>query len=149
MPKIGKHDAVEVKLDSASAFVHAAIPDAMRRALWERPGTSVFAVVQLTSTSYTGHADGEEKDAQVKVRVTLCEAALDDRRAAQLAEVMRSLHRLRQIEGTLDGQDGLADRDVEIAVSEALATMPTEAEYDAWRERTRRAADVNRIEQHA
>jgi len=148
MPKIGKHDAVEVKLDSASAFIHAAIPEEMRRALWERPGTSVFAVVQLTSTSYTGHADGEEKDAQVKVRVTLCEAALDDRRAAQLAEVMRSLHRLRQIEGTLDGQDGLADRDVEIAVSEALATMPTEAEYEAWRER-RRASARDRVEQPA
>ncbi|MGO4630537.1 hypothetical protein AB4225_06270 [Streptomyces sp. 2RAF24] len=148
MPKIGKHDAVEVKLDSASAFVHAAIPDEMRRGLWERPGASVFAVVQLSSVSYTGHADGEEKDAQVKVRVTLCEVGLDDRRAAQLTEIMRALHRERQIEGTLDGQDGIADRDVEIAVSEALATMPTEVEYEVWRERRRARAD-DRVEQHA
>ncbi|MFF5285221.1 hypothetical protein [Streptomyces sp. NPDC013171] len=148
MPRIGKHDAVEVKLDSGSAFVNAAIPEEMRRGLWERPGASVFAVVQLSSVSYTGHADGEEKDAQVKVRVTLCEVGLDNRRAAQLTEIMRALHRERQIEGTLDAQDGIADRDVEIAVSEALATMPTEAEYEMWREE-RRAAAGDRIEQHA
>ncbi|MFD0078194.1 hypothetical protein ACFVIY_37835 [Streptomyces sp. NPDC127166] len=147
MPKIGKHDAVEVKLDSASGFVHAAIPDEMRRGLWERPGASVFAVVQLSSTSYTGHADGEDKDAQVKLRITLCEVGLDDRRAAQLTEIMRALHRERQIEGTLDAQDGIAARDSEIAVSEALATMPSEAEYELWRAEKRAAG--GRVEQHA
>lgn len=147
MPKLGKHQAVEAKLDTGSGFIHAAIPDEMRRGLFERPGASVFAIVQLTSVSYTGHADDEEKDAQVKLRVTLCEVGLDDRRAAQLTEIMRALHRERQIEGTLDAQDGIADRDVEIAVSEALATMPTEAEYDAWHEGKR--GRLSRVEQHA
>ena len=147
MPKLGKHQAVEAKLDSGSAMVHAAIPDEMRRGLFERPGAAVFAVVQLTSVSYTGHADDEEKTAQVKLRATLCEVALDDRRRDQLTEIMRALHRERQIEGTLDGQDGIAAHDVEIAVSEALATMPTEDEYAVWQEQRRgRSA---RVEQHA
>lgn len=147
MPKIGKHQAVEVKLDGAAAFVHAAIPEEMRRGLWERPGASVFAVVQLSSVSYTGHADGEDKDAQVKLRITLCEVGLDDRRVAQLTEILRALHRERQMHGTLDAQDGIAEHDVEIAVSEALATMPTEPEFEAWHEQRRgRSA---RVEQHA
>ncbi|AAR29704.1 hypothetical protein VWBp14 [Streptomyces phage VWB] len=147
MPKIGKHDPVEVKLDTGAAFVHAAIPEEMRRGLWERPGTSVFAVVQLSSVSYSGHADGEDKEAQVKVRVTLCEVARDNHRVAQLTEILRALHRERQMNGTLDGQDGIAEADVEIAVSEALATMPTEDEYERWHEQRRgRSA---RVEQHA
>ncbi|MFF5451840.1 hypothetical protein ACFY40_11445 [Streptomyces sp. NPDC012950] len=146
MPKLGKHQAVEAKLDTGSGAIHAALPDEMRRGLWERPGASVFALVQLTSVSYTGHAEDEEKGAQVKLRVTLCEAGLDDKRAAQLTEIMRALHRERQMNGTLDGQDGIAERDAEIAVSEALATMPTEVEFEVWQERKR---GRTRVEQHA
>jgi hypothetical protein len=146
MPRLGKHDPVEIKLDSGAAMVHAAIPPEMRRGLFERPGDSIFAVVQLTSTSYTGHADGEEKDAQVKVRITLCEVALDNKRAEQIAELMRALMRYRKTEGTFDGENGIAEADVEIAVADALRTLPTEAEYEAYQERKRRGS---RIEQHA
>ncbi|WP_245685890.1 hypothetical protein [Streptomyces niveus] len=135
-----------MKLDSGAAGLHAAIPEALRRALFERPGTSIFGVVQLRATSYTGHAEGEDKDAVVKLRVTLAEVAVDDRQAKQVAEIMRAMMRRRKVEGTLDGESGLADQDVEIAVAEALATMPTEDDYEAhqMRERSRRG----RVEQH-
>ncbi|MEV8394796.1 MULTISPECIES: hypothetical protein [unclassified Streptomyces] len=145
MPKLSKDQDVEVKLDTGAAGLHAAIPEELRRALFERPGTSIFGVVQLRATSYTGHAEGEDKDAVVKLRVTLAEVAVDDRQAKQVAEIMRAMMRRRKVEGTLDGESGLADQDVEIAVAEALATMPTEDDFEAYqmRERGRRG----RVEQ--
>ncbi|WP_329032220.1 hypothetical protein OIE71_04575 [Streptomyces sp. NBC_01725] len=145
MPKLAQDQDVEIKVDSGSAWLHAAIPEPMRRALFERPGTSIFSVVQLRAVNYTGHAEGEDKDATVKLRITLAEVALDDQQAAYLAEIMRAMMRRRKVEGTLDAESGLADHDVEAAVSEALATMPTEAEYEAHKASTRRG---DRVEQY-
>ncbi|MFJ8755644.1 hypothetical protein [Streptomyces cyaneofuscatus] len=148
MPKLPKDQDVEVKLDSGAVGLHAAIPEGLRRALFERPGTSIFGVVQLRATSYTGHADGEDKDAVVKLRITLAEVALDDPQTKQVAEIMRAMMRRRKIEGTLDAESGLADRDVELAVADALASMPTEDDYEAHQMRERQRLDRGRVEQH-
>jgi len=144
MPKLAKDDDVEVKLDSGAAMLHAAVPDELRRALFERPGTSVFAIVQLRSTSYTGHAEGEDKDATVKLRITLAEVALDDRQAAQVAEVMRAMMRKRKMDQTLD-ELGPGAHDADAAVSAALASHPTESEFEAHKARQRRSS---RVEHH-
>ncbi|EFE74542.1 hypothetical protein K7395_24880 [Streptomyces filamentosus] len=147
MPKLPKDQDVEVKLDSGAVGLHAAIPEELRRALFERPGSSIFGVVQLRATSYTGHADGEDKDAVVKLRITLAEVALDDPQTKQVAEIMRAMMRRRKVEGTLDAESGLADRDVELAVADALASMPTEDDYEAHQMRERQRLDRGRVEQ--
>ncbi|MFI5809284.1 hypothetical protein [Streptomyces sp. NPDC051561] len=145
MPKLSREQDVEVKLDGGAAGLHAAIPEELRRGLFERPGASIFAVVQLRATSYTGHAEGEDKDATVKLRITLAEVGSDDRQSKYLAEIMRAMMRRRKVEGTLDAESGLADHDVEIAVAEALATMPTEAEYAAHTAQQRRGSRVEHV----
>ncbi|MGW7248847.1 hypothetical protein [Streptomyces decoyicus] len=143
MPRLDPHKVPEVKLDSGAAFIEAALTREQRRGLFERPDMSVFAIVQLTSKSYTGFADGEEKDPTVKVRVTLAEVAQDDRQAQLVAEVMRAMMRRRRMDQTLD-ELGPGAHDVEATIAEALAHHPTEAEYDAQNERRR----GNRIEHH-
>ncbi|MFI7010014.1 hypothetical protein [Streptomyces sp. NPDC050145] len=144
MPKIDKNADVEVKVDSGSAFLHAALSAEQRRGLFERPGTSVFAIVQLRSTSYTGHAEGEEKDPQVKLRVTLAEVAQDERQAQLVAEVMRAMMRRRKMDQTLD-ELGPGTVDAENAVAEALAAHPTEVEYQAHLDSKRAGS---RVEQY-
>lgn len=145
MPKLHKDADVELKLDSGSAPLQDTTTQPQRRGLFEYPGTSVFAVVELTSKAYTGHADGEDKLPQVKVRVTLAEVAQDDQQAQMIAEVMRAMMRRRKMDGTLD-ELGHGSRDVEAAVSEALGNMPTETEFEIHQERKRgRSA---RVEHH-
>jgi hypothetical protein len=147
MPKLDKDADVELKLDSAAGALQGSATQPQRRGLFEYPGTSVFAVVELTSKAYTGHADGEEKPPQVKLRVTIAEVAQDDEQAGMIAEVMRAMMRRRKMDGTLD-ELGSGSRDVEAAVSEALGNMPTETDYDAWQERKRASQRGVRVEQH-
>jgi hypothetical protein len=63
MPKLAKHQVPEIKLDSGNAAIDERRPHRRSRSsgLFERPGTVMFAIVELTSVAYTGHADGEEK----------------------------------------------------------------------------------------
>ncbi|MGC4946210.1 hypothetical protein ACLQ2N_08385 [Streptomyces sp. DT224] len=145
MPKLDKDAEVELKLDSGAAAVEATATQEQRRGLFEHPGMAVYAVVELTSKAYTGHAPGEDKSPQVKVRVTLAEVAQDNEQAQLVAEVMRAMMRRRRMDGTLDELGG-GSRDVEAAVSEALGNMPTEDEYQAHEDR--RAARRSRVEQH-
>ncbi|MDW4900623.1 hypothetical protein RB625_19630 [Streptomyces californicus] len=145
MPKLDKDAEVELKLDSGAAPLQASATPSQRRGLFEYPGKSVYAVVELTSKTYTGHADGEDKDPQVKVRVTLAEVAQDDQQAQMIAEVMRAMYRQRKMNGTLD-EIGPGSRDVEGAVSEALGNLPTETEFE-MHEATRRAR-TTRVEQY-
>ncbi|SDL33711.1 MULTISPECIES: hypothetical protein [Streptomyces] len=144
MPKIDNEAEVEVKVDSGAGFLQMALTADQRRGLFERPGTSVFAIVQLTSKSYTGHADGEDKDPQVKVRITLAEVAQDDRQAQLVAEVMRAMMRRRKMNDTLD-ELGPGAHDAEDAVADALAEHPTESEYQAHLDRKRHGT---RVEQY-
>lgn len=144
MPKIDKDADVEVKLDSGAAFLQSAISEGQRRGLFEYPGTSVVAIVEFTSKSYTGHAEGEEKSPQVKLRVTLAEVAQDTEQAQMIAEVMRAMMRRRKMDGTLD-ELGPGSRDVEGAVAEALGNMPTESEFEAHQDR-KRAGRRDRVE---
>lgn len=134
----------EVKVDGNATWLQAALTAAQRRGLWEHPGTSVFAVVEFTSKSFTGHAEGEDKDPVVKVRITVAEAAQDTEQARLVAEVMRAMMRRRRMNGTLD-ELGPGGRDVESAVAEALAHHPSEAELDEHNARRRRGS---RVEQH-
>ncbi|MFE4691225.1 hypothetical protein ACFRH6_14345 [Streptomyces sp. NPDC056749] len=144
MPKIDKHAEVEIKVDPAGGTLQGALTADQRRGLFEHPGMTVFAIVELTSKSYTGHASGEEKDPQVKVRITGAEVAQDHDQAGLVAEVMRAMMRRRKMDGTLD-ELGHGSRDVEGAVSEALGNMPTETEYEIHQER-KRAAIRGRVE---
>lgn len=147
MPKIGTDVDVEVKLDSGSAFLHSALTEEQRRGLFEYPGRSVFAVVELTSKSYTGHADGEDKSPQVKLRITLAEVAQDHEQADLVAQVMRAMMRKRKMDQTLD-ELGPGAHDAERAVAEALAHHPTEDDFEAHNMRERERRNRGRVEQH-
>ncbi|MDI9885342.1 hypothetical protein QMZ92_13290 [Streptomyces sp. HNM0645] len=135
MPRLAPHQAPEVKLDSAAAAVEASLTRDQRRGLFEKPGTTVVAIVELTSKTYTGHAEGEDKDPQVKVRVTGCEVARTDDEAAALLEAKRAMWRARKVDGTLD-EVGPGPRDGGGVLDDAFAAYPTEAEYEA-RERAK------------
>ncbi|AQW55256.1 hypothetical protein ACIQPP_05400 [Streptomyces violaceusniger] len=126
----------EVKVDSNAGWLQQALTPEQRRGLWQHPGTRVVGVVEFTSTSFTGHAEGEDKDPQVKVRITVAEVAQDNEQTRLVAEVMRAMMRRRKMNQTLD-ELGPGERDVEAAVAEALGSMPTEPEYEAHEERRR------------
>lgn len=130
MPKLPKHVAPEIKLDGAAALIEGALTREQRRGLFEAPGTVVVAIVELSSTSYTGHADGEEKKPHVKLRVTGCEVAADDDEAAALLEAKRAMWRRRRVDGTLD-EVGNGPRGAERVLDQAFAGYPSEAEYQA------------------
>ncbi|MER8158124.1 hypothetical protein [Streptomyces sp. NPDC094472] len=130
MPKLPKHQIPEVKLDSAAGFIENSLTDEQRRGLFENPGMVVVAIVELTSKSYTGHADGEEKDPQVKLRVTGAEAARNDDEAAALLEAKRAMWRARRMDGTLD-EIGNGPRNAENLLDTAFGAYPSEAEYRA------------------
>jgi hypothetical protein len=128
MPNLPKHTAPEVKLDSAAASLEGALTTEQRRGLFENPGMVVVAIVELTSKSYTGHADGEEKDPQVKVRITGAEVARTDEEAAALLDAKRAMWRGRRIEGTLD-EIGNGPRNAEHVLDAAFAGYPSEDDY--------------------
>lgn len=130
MPKLTPADNPEVKLDTGAAAIEATLSREQRRGLFEKPGTIVYAIVELTSKSYTGHAEGEEKAPQVKVRVTGCEVARTDDEAATLLEAKRAMWRARRMDGTLD-EVGPGPRDPEQVIGTAFANYPSEAEYTA------------------
>ncbi len=134
MPKLSPADVPEVKLDSAAAAVEASMTRDQRRGLFEKPGTVVYAIVELTSKSYTGHAEGEEKPAQVKVRVTGCEVARNDEDARSLIEARRAMYRGRQIDGTFD-QVGQGPMRPDAALLDVTASKPTEDELRDYKRR--------------
>lgn len=130
MPKLTPAQAPEIKLDAAAAAVEASLSVDQRRGLFEKPGTTVVAIVELTSKSYTGHAEGEEKEPQVKVRVTGCEVARSDAEAATLLEAKRAMWRARRMDGTLD-EVGPGPRDPESVLADVFDDYPSEHEYQA------------------
>lgn len=134
MPKLGPADIPEVKLDSAAVVIEASLTREMRRGLFEKPGKVVFAIVELTSKSYTGHAEGEDKDPQVKLRVTSCEVARSDEDAAALADAKRAMWRGRQIDGTLD-EVGEGPQRPDGALLDVTSSKPTEDDLKAHRAR--------------
>ncbi len=142
MPKLSPADVPEVKLDSGAAHIEASLSREQRRGLFEKPGTTVYAIVALTSKSYTGHADGEERDPQVKVRITECEVARSTEDAAALADAKRAMWRGRQIDGTLD-EVGEGPQRPDDALLDVTATKPTEAEL---KEHKRRVEDRRQAE---
>ncbi|MEU6649476.1 hypothetical protein ABZ904_08515 [Streptomyces sp. NPDC046900] len=142
MPKLGPADVPEVKLDSAAAFIENSLSREQRRGLFEKPGTTLYAIVAFTSKSYTGHAEGEDKDPQVKVRVTECEVARSDEDAAALAAAKRAMWRGRQIDGTLD-EVGEGPQRPDDALLDVTASKPTEGEL---KEHKRRVEERRRAE---
>ncbi|MGD1219976.1 hypothetical protein AB9Q10_16285 [Streptomyces krungchingensis] len=134
MPKLGPADVPEVKLDSAAATVGVSMSREMRRGLFEKPGMVVYAIVELTSKSYTGHAEGEDKDPQVKVRVTGCEVARSEEDAKSLIEARAAMYRGRQIDGTFD-EVGKGPIHPGNHLDEMTATKPTEADLKEFKRR--------------
>lgn len=130
MPKLPKFAVPEVKLDAGAAAVEISLTTEQRRGLFETPGTTVVAIVELTSKSYTGHAEDEEKDPQVKVRVTACEVARTDDEAAALLEAKRAMWRARRMDGTLD-EIGNGPRRADNLLDDAFGAYPSEDEYKA------------------
>ncbi|MFD9212062.1 hypothetical protein ACFVY9_02880 [Streptomyces sp. NPDC059544] len=143
MPKLPKDAPVEVKLDSAAAMLEASLTEEQRRGLFEHPGMCVVVIAELSSVTYTGHANTEDKAPQVKLRMTLVEAARDDEQSRQVLEVMRAMMRRRKMDNTLD-EIGPGATVVEDAVAEALAGHPTETEFEVYeqRKRSRRGTQV-------
>ncbi|MFF3190517.1 hypothetical protein [Streptomyces misionensis] len=146
MPRLDKDAAVEVKLDSAAAMLEASLTEEQRRGLFEHPGMCVLVIAELRSVTYTGHAKDEDKSPQVKLRMTLVEAARDDDQTRQITEVMRAMWRRRQMDNTLD-EIGPGGTVVEDAVAAALAAHPTETEYEAH-EQMKQRRRRSRVEQH-
>ncbi len=138
MPKLSPADVPEVKLDSAAVAIEASMTREQRRGLFEKPGTVVYAIVELTSKSYTGHAEGEEKPPQVKVRVTGCEVARTDEDAEKLIEGRRAMYRGRQIDGTFD-EVGKGPIHPGAALDELTASKPSEDELRAFKRRQEQA----------
>lgn len=128
MPKLPKDAIPEVKLDAGAAFLEVALSREQRRGLFENPGQVVVAIVELSSTSYTGHADGEEKKPSVKLRVTAAEVARDEEEAAALLEAKRAMWRARRMDGTLD-EIGNGPRRADNILDSAFAGYPSEGEY--------------------
>lgn len=148
MPRIDKDAQVEVKLDTAAGLLEQSLTDEQRRGLFEHPGMRVIAIVELASVTYTGHAQDEDKPPQVKLRIKLAEAAQDTAQAEQVLQVARAMMRRRKMQDTLD-ELGPGTHDAEVAVSEALASHPTETEFEAHTERAAaRRRRGSRIEQH-
>ncbi|MEU2510521.1 hypothetical protein [Streptomyces syringium] len=141
MPKLSKTANVEVKLDAAAGLLEASLSAEQRRGLFENPGMVVVAIVELSSKSYTGHAEGEEKDPQVKLRVVGAEVARSDEEAAALLEAKRAMWRARKVDGTFD-EVGPGPRNAEAVLDAVFAGYPSEAEYrehERAREERRRA----------
>ncbi|MCX4994290.1 hypothetical protein [Streptomyces longwoodensis] len=138
MPRLNPADVPEIKLDSAAAHIEASMSREMRRALFEKPGKVVYAIVALASKSYTGHAEGEDKDPQVKLRVTECEVARSDEDALALADAKAAMWRGRQIDGTLD-EVGEGPQRPDAALLDVTRDKPTEAELKAHRARREQA----------
>ncbi|WP_431784370.1 hypothetical protein [Streptomyces chumphonensis] len=147
MPKLDKDADVEIKLDSAAGLLQASLTEEQRRGLFEHPGMRVIAIVELGSVTYTGHADGEDKAPQVKLRVKLAEAAQDHEQAHLVLEVMRAMMRRRKMQNTLD-EVGPGSHDAEQAVAAALAAHPGEDEYREHQDRESRRSRRGRVEQH-
>jgi hypothetical protein len=146
MPKLPKDAPVEVKLDSAAAMLEASLTEEQRRGLFEHPGMCVVVIAELSSVTYTGHANTEDKAPQVKLRMTLVEAARDDEQSRQVLEVMRAMMRRRKMDNTLD-EIGPGATVVEDAVAEALAGHPTETEFEVYEQR-KRSRRGTRVEHH-
>ncbi|WP_405991067.1 hypothetical protein [Streptomyces sp. NBC_00986] len=148
MPRLDEDAEVEVKLDGAAGMLQQAIPAILRRGLFEAPGARIVAVVEFASTTYTGHAVGEDKDPQVKLRVKLAEVAVEGDQIRRLREVMRAMYRQRKMNGTLD-EIGPGSQDVDAAVELLLAEHPTEGEFEAHEERERaRKRSGGRVERY-
>lgn len=138
MPKLPKDQMVEVKLDSVAGLVEVALSDEQRRDLFETPGKVVVAIVELSSVTYTGHAKGEDKLPQVKLRVTGCEVARDDEEQSALLEAKRAMWRSRRMDGTLD-EIGEGPRNAGSLLDSSFAGYPSEAEFrQAEREKEER-----------
>lgn len=145
MPKLPKDQPVEVKLDGAAGMLEASLTEEQRRGLFEHPGMCVIVIAELHSVSYTGHAESEDKPAQVKLRMRLVEAARDDEQTGLVLEVMRAMMRRRKMDDTLD-EVGPGETVVEEAVAAALAGHPTETEYEAHQAGRRRQRGGSRVE---
>lgn len=144
MPKLAKDTRVTAKLDSAADHLDIALTDAQKRELFEHPGKVTFAIVQLQSTSYTGHADTEGKDPAVKLRIIQAGVALDEEEAASLAEAARAMYRRRRMDGTLD-EVGAGPHGAAAILSADFAGYPSEDEFKRHEEiKARRAREVER-----
>ncbi|WP_432051758.1 hypothetical protein [Streptomyces xiamenensis] len=128
MPKLDKDAQVAVKLVTDASYVELALTGEQRRGLFERPGSTVMAIVELSAASYIGHAESEDKDPQVKLRVAGCQAARDATEESALRDAQRAMWRHHEIEGTLD-EVGPGPRSAESVLGDALAGYPTEDEY--------------------
>jgi hypothetical protein len=144
MPKLAKDARVTAKLDSAAEHLDVALTTAQKRELFENPGKVTFAIVQLQSTAYTGHADTEGKDPQVKLRITQAGVALDEDEAASLAEAARAMYRRRRMDGTLD-EVGTGPQGAAAILSADFAGYPSEDEYQRHEEtKAKRARELER-----
>jgi hypothetical protein len=141
MPKLAKDQVPTIKLDTAAGLIEATLTAEQRRGLFEAPGTTVVAIVELTSKQYTGHADGEDKEPEVKVRVTGCEVARTDDEAAALLEAKRAMWRSRRMDGTLD-EIGNGPRRPDASLDAVFGAYPSEDEYREH-ERAQRTRDLH------
>lgn len=132
MPKLPRDAEVSVKVDGAGAEISATLTEEQLRGLWEHPGSAVVAIVELRSVSYSGYADGEEKPAQVKLRVVGAEVARTGEDERSLREAYRAMWRARKLDGTLD-EVGPGPRAPGAALAEVTGAAPSEDEYQEHR----------------
>jgi hypothetical protein len=125
----------DIKLDSASTLLEAALTPAQKRGMFETPGRSVVAIVTLAAVEYTGHSS-TERTPRVKLRLINVMAAHTDRESTALLEAARAMYRQRTIHGTLEEVTDPAPA-VEDVLQVALLDYPSEGELEEHLERER------------
>ncbi|MEC3995064.1 hypothetical protein VSR01_16585 [Actinacidiphila sp. DG2A-62] len=128
MPKLPADSEIEVRLDSAASLFEHVLTLAQRRDLFEYPGRTVVAIMELTSVSYTGHAESEDKPPRVKLRVTAAEPAQTKQEEDALLRAKAAMWRARRMDGTLDEVGG-GPRQAALLLDEDFAAYPTDAEF--------------------
>jgi hypothetical protein len=143
MPRLGSYERPAVKIDGSGGVLDLAVPAEQVRGLWEKPGATLVGIVTLESTTFTGHALGEDKQPTVKLRIAAFEPALDNDEAGALLEAGRAMYRRRTWDGTFD-QLQVSVQDPGQVLEFAFANYPTEREFQDHQEAARRKRQEQR-----
>ena len=108
----------DIKIEGKVGGQAAAAIEPHAKALYDKPGCRVLAVVELAHTERTQPAPDSEKNASVKLRISGMELPSKEQ-AGTIREVMQALHFQRTAAGTLeeDGSITLSQPTLDMAVT--------------------------------
>jgi hypothetical protein len=108
----------DIKIEGKIGGAAAAAIEPHAKALYDKPGVRVVAVVELAHSERTQPAPDSEKNASVKLRISGLELPSKEQ-AETIREVMQALHFQRTAAGTLeeDGSITLSQPTLDMAVT--------------------------------